>query len=355
MLTVDIGKLPSEIATMFMARNPDSAPLRWHAHPNRRGKNTLDEIDDEHLFGDVPIVNDTMASAVRALLYAWNGWPEDAKMYAQPAPLSDRLYIIAVCERMIGRTEAAAELFAQLPQHPILPQLVSCVLEMTAATSHPIIQNFRQELQQDQSWDQLAFMELLDQARAERLGLAGEQLVSLLQCKEFELLFCHCYQGATGVQLAILKQEDPPPAQRRVRKQETKRTGSPCRRRSSSPAVGARALTVAEPRTKREPPARAAAQPEPAFRIACPECDTMIMLPSHIRGSRTKCTRCGAVFVAAQKQSPPPSHAAADRSRSSSAVWICCPLCGSMHTLPPSARGTHQQCTKCRTVFSVPT
>jgi hypothetical protein len=353
MLTVDIGKLPPEIATLFMARNPESAPLRWQVHPNRRGKNTLDEIDDEHLFGDIPIVNFAMASAVRALLYAWSGWLEDAKMYAQPAPLSDRLYVIAVCERMIGRTEAAAELFGQLSEHPILQQLVSCVLEMTGTTSNPVIQGFRQELQQDQAWDPLAFTDLLDQARSERLGLAGEQLVSLMQCKEFELLFCHCYQGATGVKLAILKQENLPPAQRRVRKQESKRAGSPHRRRSSPTVAGATPLSLAEPHAKAEPPAQAAAPPEGTFRIACPKCATAIILPARVRGDRTKCPRCGAVFVAGHQRPTAPVQTAADRSRCS-AVWICCPLCGSMHTLPPSARGTTQQCNKCRTAFSIP-
>jgi hypothetical protein len=357
MLTVDIGKLPAEIAAMFMVRNPESAPLRWQAHPNRRGKNTLDETSDEQLFGDVPVLNDSMASGVRALLYAWNGWLEDAKMYAQPAPPAERAYIIAVCERMIGRADAASSLFREMAVHAIAPDLVSCVLELTTATSNPVVQSFRQDLQEEQVWDHLAFMELVNQARMERLGLAGEQLVSLLQCKEFELLFCHCFRGATGVQLAMARKEETATAPRKVRKVESRRSGPARGRRTASVESRTRTLDLAEPRPKPDAPARsqAQAQPEPAFQVVCPKCGTTVMLPGQVRGSRTKCTRCSAVFVASQNPASPPDRVATSRPQaSSSTVFICCPLCGGMHTLPPSSRGTNQQCAKCRTIFSVP-
>ena len=352
MFTVEIIRLPSEVASMLMVRNRDMLPLRWQTQPNRRGKNALDEMSDQRLLGDTPIIDDSATASVRALLYLWNGWPDDAKMHAQLAPQNERLYVTAFCERMLGRWEAARQLFKQVEEMPFLGALLECAQELSRGNDIEPVEKMLREFEESQTWDHFAFTRLLAEAAGGRLGLAGEQLASRIQLKEFELLFNHCYEEATAVRVLVETRSQPQASAPKIRKREPAR--KPPARHSQRSAmvgdeVGAKSRPVEASRGKTDGPVRQEPRHEATFRVICPLCGAMIELPSGAEGGKSKCTRCGGVFSVTGKAAGRP---AATQSPSSEVV-VCCPICQTMYHFPPSVRGSNRRCSRCGTVFSV--
>lgn len=356
MVTVEIVRLPSEIATMLMVRNREIIPLRWQTQPNRRGKNALDEMNDKRLFGDIPVYDDAMTAAVRSLLYLWNGWPDDAKMHAQPAPINERLYVTAFAERMVGRWDSAKELFAHVSAMPFLPTLLKCTHEITASSNHQLIQTLQQEWDEAGTWDHSLFSKLLQEAALGRLGLSGEQVVSQIQYKEFELLFGHCFDEATGTQVLIETRAQVGAGTGRVHKRETpkKAAASSRVRRSPSGSVveaGSRSVSGDPVRGRSGTPAQQSPREDLSFQVTCPLCGALIQLPVSARGSKNKCSRCGGFFMVGGKTGGSETQSGAKSG--SASVLVNCPVCKTTHKLPPSARGTNHRCVRCGQVFSV--
>ncbi|NLE58325.1 MAG: hypothetical protein GX616_08190 [Planctomycetes bacterium] len=350
MVTVEIVRLPSEIASMLMVRNREVLPLCWQTQPNRRGKNALDELSDARLFSDVPLIDETMIAAVRGLLYLWNGWPDDAKRHVQSAPLNEWRYVTALCERMLGRWETARELFKKIPDQPFLAPLLKCAREILQTNSHQTIEKMLLESDESGGWDHLSFASLFNEAAMGRLGLVGEQAVSQIQLREFELLFNHCYEEATGLRVLVETRAPSSASTGKVRKREPAR--KPAASRSGRGGVvgggtAARPRPTDGSRGKSEAPAQQQTSNGPTFRVTCPSCGAMIELPSSVRGNKGKCTRCGSLFAVGGKPAGGPI------ASGPSPVLIACPICQTMHKLPPAARGTNQRCGGCGSVFSV--
>ena len=342
MLDLPIAQLPRDIVTLLMLRGADTPPLQWQNHPNRGAKTALDELDDSNLFGRVEIVSRPMAAAVRALLYLWNGCPAECAMHAQPAPEKERWYITGICERLAGRPQEAKAAFQQLDEHPIHVGLTTRALQVIGPVADPAVARFRQIMEMGQSWEAFAFVDLYEQARAGKLCRAGEQIVGDLQCKEFELLFAHCYQGATGVNLDDARPAPTTAAPRPKRKVErTHHRGS--RQRESSRPTGP---------AKTDPQAKGALVGQAPVRVICPKCREASTFPGSARGKPVRCTKCGSAF--AIPSGPGAGPAAASAAVANGGVTLICPRCEEKLTLPESARGRQEKCGKCGALFMVP-
>jgi hypothetical protein len=352
MFALEITRLPTEVASMLAVRNRGALPLRWQTQPDRRGKNALDEMADDRLFGGLPVIDSSMTPAVKALLYLWNGWPDDAKMHAQPARRSERFYVTAFCERMLGRWEVAGQLFRQVEEMPILDALLGCVRELSQESGIESAERILKELEKAGRWDHLAFTRLLCEAANGALGPAGEQLVSLIQLKEFELLFNHCYEEATSVRVLVETKSQPRVSGLKGRKREPE--SKPSLGRSHRPkTVGgeakAEAAPVKEKRGQSTGPVHQKTTREATARVICPLCGAIIELPAGFQGSKSKCIRCGGIFSVAGRATQRPTAT----PPSSLDVVVCCPVCQTIYSFAASVRGSNRRCSRCDTVFSV--
>jgi hypothetical protein len=350
MLELDIGKLTPDIATVFMLRGAEAPSIQWQAHANRGAKRLLDTTDDRKLLGASSPINEEMTAAVRSLLYLWNGWIGECSMYSQAAPERERLYINALCERMNGNTKAAKELFQKLGDNPIGESLTRSAMELIGSGGDAELQRYRQILELGKIWEPFAFCDLYVQARAGQLCTAGEQTVAHLQAREFELLFCHCYEVATGVNIA--KRQSQAASVKPQRKPERKRRASAGPRSNPSAQSGKKPDQQAE---QNKPGASGPGQkaPESVIKVICPACQTRVSFSASARGQQFKCPKCAGLFLIPRKDGTTPGSGPA-RSSPPGEVKVLCPQCRQVLSFPESARGQKQTCTHCQAAFVVP-
>lgn len=296
MVDLDTSALSPEIAMLLMQRGSELPPLQWADGPNQFAKKTLDAIEDSNLFARDTFADEGMAAAVRALLYLWNGWLGDCEMYAQAVPDKERLYMAGLCERYKGNPIQAKEINTQLNGHPIYNSLTAYAIKAIGNSTDAALNRFKQILKIDSNWEAFAFIDLYEQARADKLGSAAGNIVRGLLCKEFELLFVHCYEAALGEPLPKRPQANPT-SQRPPRRPVQRRQQPRAPEQSKQKPTPANSQNIAK-RAKNLPVGLRPGM----IGIVCPKCQEMATVPESSRGQSAKCAKCGALFVIPQKK-----------------------------------------------------
>jgi ribosomal protein S27E len=283
-----------------------------------------------------------MAAAVRAMLYLWNGWPDDCRMVAQLAPPRERDYLLAICDRQVGKTETAKTAMRTVERHPIFVDLVEYAKKSIGLTAVPALARFWKLIEMIGEWEPFAFIDLFEQVRGG--GITGTAMASVqsLQCVEFELLLVHCYEAAVGEALPQVKAEDERESLRKLREH--------CRRATEA-KKHARETAVQEA-VSQETASQATAVAAPALiKVKCPKCQHASMLPESSRGATTQCERCmGKFSVPAKNALPgitPPGVPAG-------LIGVRCPKCTNTVKLSATARGKTVKCATCGAAFLVP-
>ncbi len=335
MTGLDPSKLPADIANILMIRGASIPPLIWTKGPSRFAKETLDRLDDNAvLFGRTSIIDECAASAVRAMLYLWNGWIAEAQFFAQPANELEGTYILALVDRHAGNPDSSKALLRHVQEHTIHNSLKEYTIENIGLGVDKELKRFKGILEQNEAWESFAFVDLFEQGRAGKLCDATLKVVRAVQSREFELLFAHNYLQATGVEIPVTSQKQDEPRRKRpeVRKKPTPRS-EPVR---SSPPK-------APPKPDRKE--------STTISVGCPKCNNVAKYPPDARGKGQQCRKCGTKFMIPDGKGSPKARGPAS---SVNMVGIQCPKCGSIQRFPASARGTKQKCTECSTTFAIP-
>jgi hypothetical protein len=350
MFELDIGKLSSDVAMAFMLRGAEAPSIQWQTHPNRGAKRLLDGITDQKLFAPTGVLDEGAGASVRAMLYLWNGWLAESRMYAQGSPEMEQNYINAFCERMEGNAALAKEILQKLGDNPIFEPLTKGALEMMGTSGAPEIQRFRKIVELGHIWEPFAFCDLFTQALSGQICTAGEQMVAGLQAREFELLFCRCYEAATGVNPA--RRASQMATANPQRKQERKRRAAPTGR-SRTPGSNGKKPDKHGDETKDGAPGQAQKPAEPAIKVICPACGTRVTFPASARGQQYKCSKCSGLFLIPKKEgADAPTKTGA--SPPAGGVRVVCPQCKRVSSFPQTARGQRQTCSVCQAVFMIP-
>lgn len=362
MLDLDLARLSPEVAKIIMLRGAESPSLQWQEHPNLGAKRTLDTIEDSRLFGAGVTLDEGMAAAVRGLLYIWNGWIGECKMYAQGAPDRERFHITAFCERMEGHANSAKEHFQKTGENPLFAELHAYAVKSISPGAAPEVHRFRKVLEQIQGWEPYAFCDLYTQALSGQLGTSSVVLVMSIQAREFEILFSHCYQAATGVDFNKKPVKSPQAGQGPTKLQKKRK--SPVSRATSRPAAGStrkaeRNPSAREKNAGKEGPAKPAGNPPVRLmiRVVCPSCREKLTFPSSARGKKHKCPECRSGFLIPEKKKttkPATPSSAVSGDIPPGGVRILCPRCKGLIVLPDSTRGQRESCPECGASFIVP-
>lgn len=201
MFELQFKSASSQISTLLMARGTALPPVLWSEGANSIAKKTLDTVDDPQLFEPCNLTNDLMGGAIRSLLYLWNGWPNECSMYAQAAPPKISLYLMAIAERQRTNAAQAKSFFQQLEDHEIYANLVECATQIIGTSPDASLKRFVEILKFNGAWEPFAFTDLFEQARADETKIVVGEFVRKMQQSEFNLLFAHCYESATGKDL----------------------------------------------------------------------------------------------------------------------------------------------------------
>lgn len=275
MFEFDLSALPSQLATVLNLRGREPLPLKWNANRSKDALAILEGSGDT-LFKRCALTDESMAAALRAMLYLWNGLLAECRMHAEAAPAKERLYLQALCERHEGSSEQSKLLCRQIEGHSIYTPLGKAAAGFSLAAPEPPLQRFRGIIELAGEWEPFAFNDLYEQAVAGKLSLAGQEYVRFLQCREFELLFQHCYEKGSGSKIPSKTAAARKPAQR----QPAKAT-----RNGAAPAA-------VQPGQRKAPPA-APPRPGATFRFACPKCRFVITAPVTAAGKAVRCGGCG--------------------------------------------------------------
>lgn len=198
MIELEYSKMAPTIASLLQAKGTALPTVQWLDNQIASAKKTLDTSDDAQLFSPSTLKNESMAAAVRALLYLWNGWIDESTMYAQGARPKESIFILAISERHRGRADGAKGFFRQLDDHPIYPSLVQTAIELIGSSPDDALNRFREILKLNGTWEPYAFIDIYEQARANETKITVGEFVRQMQRQEFTLLLGHCFQAATG-------------------------------------------------------------------------------------------------------------------------------------------------------------
>ncbi len=304
----DLSKAPSEIAKLLLSRGSGASPLQWAAHPNLLAKKTLDQVDNASLFGGVVIHDPPRAVAIRALLFLYTGWPDDALQFAGPAGDSERAYISGLAERHRHQTDAAKEWFQRLGKHSIFGSLLERARHLLRNEPDPALKRFREIIEMNEAWEPFAFIDLNEQARAGKLSPLGERIVCKLQDVEFELLFNHCYLAVTGrtiLKRRIVSEADEARREQEYRRRMAERRDREERQRKMAETRKAKELVAEKENTK--PPAPPPDPGPPKVKIICPKCEAIVYTVENQRGKPCKCLKCGVLFLVPHKKTEKPA------------------------------------------------
>jgi hypothetical protein len=299
MIKLDTSRMPARVVAGLMARGAQLPPLQWFENPSRQAKQTLDQVsNDTELLGCEELADPKAAAAVRALLYFWNGWPEEAEMYSVVASEREQAYITALCKRQAGHADAAKTLFQTVGVHPVFTPLAEFAKDRIGRTSLTMLKRLRDMIAFGDAWEPFIFADAFEQALNSNLDVAGDMIMRQLQCYEFELLIGYCVDSATGEKLSKYQGDT-------VRQDAAKRPPArPPARRPAQPAPPA-------PRPKSEPKAgegEKKAPPRPInptdVGVLCPKCQAALSFPESARGATGRCEKCGATFLIPQRAAP---------------------------------------------------
>lgn len=299
-----------EVTALLLARGTALPALVWQARPNQTARTTLDATDDAELFGRGGISDEKMAAAVRALLYLWNGWPDDCRMHSQAAATDERTYLEGIRQRQAGNAEQAKAAFRQLNGHPTYEKLASHTLEVIGSHSGPLLQRLKQIVELDGQWEPFMFVDVFEQACTGKLDLAGEEVVRRIQAEEFALLFVHCYAQATGRTVGPRGRDetttDDESNLKRMRELIQKRKKAGARRpgltqlrRQPGPTPAGGSQESSDEPGKAQP---AVKPPSGSIRVVCPKCRHVLRLPESAHGGHHLCSQCGIVFAIPAKK-----------------------------------------------------
>ncbi len=197
MIEFQYSKVAPTIASLLQAKGTALPSVQWLDTRVASAKITLDARDDSQLFAPSSLKDESMAAAVRALLYLWNGWIDESSMYAQGARPKESLFVLALCERQHGRADQAKAFFQQLNDHPIYPELVKTANELIGTSPDESLKRMSEILKFNGAWEPFAFSDLYEQARVDDTKITVGEFVREMQRQEFALLFGHCYKAVT--------------------------------------------------------------------------------------------------------------------------------------------------------------
>ena len=337
MVQLDSTLLAPKIAQVMAYTGWGMPPLNWATRANQTAQSILDDSEDTALFAPHPVSNEAMASAVRALLYLWSGWPVYCHMWTASVPEIEKGYLAAMAERHNGNAEESKAYLQQLSDRPIDAALADLATHLISDHAETALKNFREVVQLDGAWEPFAFTDLVMQANNGDFSHASEEVIQKLQWHEFNLLMHRCYLAATGVDVTKKEQTKAPT-------KPTRRTErpSPARLRQTTPAAIHNQASPSNTQPT-EAAINKSKSAEPSnIRIKCPKCKIVSKFPESSRGQMVKCGGCGTAIRIAGGEKPQPQ---------SDKIRLACPKCKAVAAYPESHRNKKVSCSKCRATF----
>ncbi len=172
--------------------SPDRLNLLDAGRPDKDYLPQLEALLEPAAFAPHAVRDENMATACRAAMYLYHDFLDESHALSQDLHTPEGSYWHGILHRREPDFDNAKYWFRKVGTHPIFGPLRDEAARLAAAKPDTAAGFLIDQPQ----WDPLAFVDLCEAVLAERAGYM--HLCQLIQRREWELLFDHCYRAATG-------------------------------------------------------------------------------------------------------------------------------------------------------------
>ncbi len=178
---------------------PRECPL-GPGQPNRAAEGRLTALTPEALLAGRPLVDRAMAQACLAGLWLYHDFLDESHAISQEIHTPSGSFWHGILHRREGDFENAKYWLRRVGNHPVYDPLRQATAAAAAAMPSGNSDATSRLLTQS-AWDPLAFVDLCRAAQSVGHASPSEPTAALclvVQAREWELLFDHCYRTASG-------------------------------------------------------------------------------------------------------------------------------------------------------------
>jgi hypothetical protein len=184
---------PSQYGSAFAALlSRERLNLLVTGRPDKDYLPQLEALAEPSAFAPHSVRDPDMATACRAAMYLYHDFLDESHALSQDLHTSEGSYWHGILHRREPDFDNAKYWFRRVGKHPVFEPLRDEAARLAAA--HP--DRASAFLTKQPEWDPFGFVDLCEEVLAERAGCM--LLCQLVQRREWELLFDHCYRAAIG-------------------------------------------------------------------------------------------------------------------------------------------------------------
>lgn len=190
---------PAAVASL-LALDPERLNELGPGKPLAAAHEPLRRLTPETLVAPAAVADRDAAQACLAGLWLYYDYLDESHRLSQDLDTPDGSFWHGILHRREPDPDNAKYWFRRVGRHPVFEPLRAAAAESTSAerSAGAAVDPRATFLTTQTAWEPYRWIDLCEAARLGQVGAATQRLCRLIQRREWELLFAHCYGKAEG-------------------------------------------------------------------------------------------------------------------------------------------------------------